>query len=174
MNIILEIVKMSASGILVLIMAYLVLDRFFRNAERKRYFEMKKEAAKTLDPIRLTAYERLALLLERLNPENLVVRVQTPGMTAQMLHLALITTIREEFDHNVTQQIYVSNNAWLMVRGAKENLLQFVNTIASQMPDNVPALELGKIIIEKYNESEGANPIEAALEGLKQEVRSFQ
>ena len=174
MNTILEIVKMSASGILVLIMAYFILDRFFRNAERKRYFEMKKEAAKALNPIRLTAYERLALLLERLNPDSLVVRVQSPGMSAQMLHQALITTIREEFDHNVTQQIYVSNDVWLMVRGAKENLLQFINTVASQMPDNVPAVELAKIIIEKYNDTENATPIQAALEGLKREVRGFQ
>ncbi len=174
MNFIIEILKISASGILVLIMAHLVLERIFKNEERKRYAEMKKEAAKALNPVRLTAYERLALLLERLNPESLVVRVQTPGMSAAMLHLALITTIREEFDHNVTQQIYVSNNVWLMVRGAKENLLQFVNTIASQLPDDIPAVELGKIIIEKYNETENATPIQAALEGLKQEVRGFQ
>lgn len=174
MNMIIEIVKMSASGILVLIMAYIILDRFFRNAERKRYFEMKKEAAKALNPIRLTAYERLALFLERINPESLILRTQAPGMSSQMLHLALITTIREEFEHNVTQQIYVSNDVWLMVRGAKENLLMFINTIASQMPDNVPAVELGKVLIEKYNESESATPIQAALEGLKKEVRGFQ
>lgn len=174
MNIILEILKISASGILVLIMAYVILDRFFKNAERKRYFEMKKEAAKALNPVRLTAYERLALLLERINPESLIVRVQTPGMSAKMLHLALITTVREEFDHNVTQQIYVSNNVWLMVKGAKENLLQVINTIASQMPDNVPAIDLAKLIIEKYNEGEGSTPIQAALEGVKQEVRGFQ
>lgn len=174
MNFILEILKISASGIVSVIMAYIILEHFFKNAERKRYFEMKKEAAKALNPVRLTAYERLTLLLERLNPESLVIRVQTPGMTVQMLHYALITTIREEFDHNVTQQIYVSGNVWLMVKGAKENLVQFINTVASQMPDNESAIVLGKVLIEKYNDTENATPIQAALEGLKQEVKGFQ
>ena len=174
MNTLLEIIKLSVSGILVLIMAYVLISNYIKSAERRRYFELKKETAKTLNPVRLTAYERLALLLERINPDSLVIRVQTPGMSAKMMHMALITTIREEFDHNVTQQIYVSGNVWLMVRGAKENLLQFINTVASKMPEDAPGVELGKLIIEKYNDVEGATPIEAALEGLKQEVRGFQ
>lgn len=159
---------------MVLVMAHIILERFFKNEERKRYAEMKIAAAKALNPVRLTAYERLALLLERIEPESLILRVQAPGMTAKTLHLALVTTIREEFEHNVTQQIYVSPNVWMMVRGAKENLLQCVNTISSQMPDNVPAIELAKVIIERYNATENATPIQAALDGLKQEVRSFQ
>ncbi|MBQ0029938.1 MAG: hypothetical protein MJZ24_00330 [Paludibacteraceae bacterium] len=173
MHTILEIIKLSSSGILVLLMAYFLLDKFFKNQERKRYMEVKLQAAKALDPVRLTAYERLALLLERINPDSLVVRVQMPGMSAKTLHMALITTVREEFDHNVTQQIYVSADLWLLIKAAKENLLQVINTIASQMPDDIPAIELGKVIIEKYNETETATPIETALEGLKREVRSF-
>lgn len=176
MDVLLDILRLSVSGVLVFIASYFILNKMLENAERRRYFELKKESIKLLSPIKLTAYERLALLLERLNPESLVVRVQTPGMDAKTLHYALITTIREEFDHNVTQQVYVSNNVWLMVRGAKENLLQFINTVSSQIPNDVPAIELGKLIIEKYNDTDenSATPIEAALEGLKREVRSFQ
>ena len=174
METILEIIKISASGVLVLIATYILINRMFENAERKRYFELRKEAAKTLDPIRLNAYERLTLLLERLRPDALILRIQFPGITAHDLHMAILTTIREEFDHNVTQQIYVSGDAWIMVKGSKDHLIQFVNTIASQVPDNIPGIELGKIIIQKYEEIEGATPIEAALEGLKREVKTMQ
>lgn len=174
MNYLFELLKISVSGILVLIVTYFILSKMIENSERRRYFEMKKESVKTLTPIKLTAYERLALLLERINPESLVVRVQQPGMSARMLHLALIATIKEEFDHNVAQQIYVSDTVWLMVRGAKENLLQFINTVASQVPDDMSGMDLGKAIIQKYDDTDDATPIQAALEGLKREVRGFQ
>lgn len=174
MEYLLDIVKISVSGVLVLIATYFLINRMFENAERKRYYELKKEAAKTLNPIRLTAYERLALLLERLKPEALVLRLQIPGMTAHDLHMALLTTIREEFDHNVTQQIYVSGNVWLMVRASKDNLVQFINTVAAQIPDDVPGVEFGKMLIQKYDEGETASPLDTALEGLKREVKSFQ
>lgn len=175
MAILLEIIKISISGILVLIATYILINRMFENAERKRYFEIKKETAKTLNPIRLNAYERLALLLERLKPDALILRVQVPGMTAHDLHMTLLTVIREEFDHNLTQQIYVSGNLWMMISGSKDHLVQFINTIAQQVPDDVPGLEFGKMIIQSYaNIENDVTPIEAALEGLKREVKSFQ
>ena len=61
-----------------------------------------------------------------------------------------------------------------MVRGAKENLLQFINTVASQVPDDMSGMDLGKAIIQKYDDTDDATPIQAALDGLKREVRGFQ
>lgn len=173
MNFLLEIAKISIPGILVLLAAYYVLRDLLRNAERTRFYEMKKESAKALTPVKLTAYERLALFLERMKPESLLIRTQLPNMTVHELHIVLLNTIREEFEHNVTQQIYVGNDVWLLTRNAKDSLIQLINSIASDMPDDMPALELSKMIIERYN-AVNETPIDLALNALKSEVKSFK
>ena len=173
MTFLLELAKITIPGILVLLAAYYVLRDLLRNAERTRFYEMKKESAKALTPVKLTAYERLALLLERMKPESLLIRVQAPNMNVHEMHVALLNTIREEFEHNVTQQIYVGNDVWLLTRNAKDSLIQLINSIASDMPDDLPALELSKLIIERYN-AVNETPIDLALNALKSEVKSFK
>jgi hypothetical protein len=84
----------------------------------------------------------------------------------------LLTTIREEFEHNVTQQIYVGKEVWLVTKNAKETMLQLVNTCASEIPNKLPSIELAKVIIEKYGELEDS-PIDIALSILKNEVKSL-
>lgn len=168
----LEILKITIPGLLVLLAAYYVLDGMLKNEERKRYYEMKRNASKVLDPIRLTAYERFALFLERINPESLILRVHQPGMTAVELHVTLLSTIREEFEHNVSQQIYITPELWSVIKNSKESLIQFINTYSSKVPDNVPAIELSKVLIESYNAMENS-PIEVALNILKAEVKNF-
>lgn len=173
MTFLLELAKITIPGILVLLAAYYVLRDLLRNAERTRFYEMKKESAKALTPVKLTAYERLALFLERMKPESLLIRTQLPNMKVHDLHVALLNTIREEFEHNVTQQIYVGNDVWLLTRNAKDSLIQLINSIASDMPDDLPALELSKMIIERYN-AVNETPIDLALSALKSEVKSFK
>lgn len=168
----LEILKITIPGLLVLLAAYYVLDGMLKNEERKRYYEMKRNASKVLDPIRLTAYERFALFLERINPESLILRVHQPDMTAVELHVTLLSTIREEFEHNVSQQIYITPELWSVIKNSKESLIQFINTYSSKVPDNVPAIELSKVLIESYNAMENS-PIEVALNILKAEVKNF-
>ncbi|MCQ2216912.1 MAG: hypothetical protein MJZ33_00330 [Paludibacteraceae bacterium] len=168
----LEILKITLPGLLVLLAAYYVLDGMLKNEERRRFYDMKRNASKVLDPIRLTAYERFALFLERINPESLILRVHQPGMTAVDLHVALLATIREEFEHNVSQQIYISSELWSVIKNSKESLIQFINTYSAKVPDNVPAIELSKILIETYNSME-SSPIEVALNILKTEVKNF-
>lgn len=168
----LELAKITIPGVLVLLATYYVLRDLMKNEERNRYYATKKETAKTLNPIRLTAYERLALFLERIQPDSLILRVQQSGMKSKDLHIALLSTIREEFEHNVTQQIYVSNDVWIVTKNAKESIVQLVNTCASEVPDDLPAIELSKIIIERYG-SIDTTPLDIALNMLKAEVKSF-
>ena len=168
----LELAKLTIPGLLVLLAAYYTLKDLMKNEERNRYYALRKETAKTLNPIRLTAYERIALFLERIQPDSMVMRVQQSNMKVRDLHLALLTTIREEFEHNVTQQIYVSSDVWIVTKNAKESMIQLINTCSSELPDELPAIELSKMIIEKYNSVE-TTPIDAALNILKAEVKSF-
>ncbi len=168
----LELAQITIPGLLVLLAAYYVLRDLMKNEERNRLYAMRKESAKTLNPIRLTAYERLALFLERIQPDSMILRVQNGSMNVKDLHLALLSTVREEFEHNVTQQIYVSADVWLVTKNAKESIVQLINTCASELPDEMPAIELAKLIIERYGSIE-TTPVDVALNMLKKEVKSF-
>jgi hypothetical protein len=167
-----DILKIILPALLVLLTAYLLIDKLLRNEEKRRNFELRKGSSSTLTPIRLRAYERLILVLERTTPATLIVNVAKPEMTNMELHTQLLSSIRQEFSHNLSQQIYVSDECWTCIRGAQESLLRLVNTCASQCNPVNSASDLAERIIQVYNASE-QTPTELAIGVLKKEVRLF-
>jgi hypothetical protein len=165
----LEIFKYVLPSLVVLAATYLINKQFFDRETEKDKISLAVENHKTVTPIRLAAYERLALLLERINPENLVVRVTQPGMNALELQRDLLTTIRAEYEHNLSQQIYVSSAAWQAVTEIKELITQIVNQAAQTVPVEAKSSELGKKIVEIYASQE-SDPVAAAIGVLKSEI----
>ncbi|HPC26923.1 MAG TPA: hypothetical protein PK410_05285, partial [Paludibacteraceae bacterium] len=159
-------------ALLVLLTAYLLLDKLLRNEEKKRNFEIFKNNVSIITPIRLRAYERLIILLERTAPNKLILNVLKPNMTSFDLQTELLNTIRQEFAHNLSQQIYVSNELWNYIQATEESLLRLINMCASQCNPADSANVLAEKIIEVYNASEHT-PTEQAIEKLKAEVRSY-
>jgi len=169
-----EILKIILPALLVMLTAYLLIDKLLRNEEKRRNFETYRNNLSTITPIRLRAYERIILLLERTTPNVLILSVAKPDMTNMELHTQLLASIRQEFGHNLSQQIYVSDEIWNHVRAAQESLLRLVNTCSSTCKPTDSASILAERIIKVYNESEHT-PTEIAIEKLKSEVRkSFQ
>ena len=169
---IIELLKITIPALLVLLTAYLVLEKFLRNAEKQRKFELTKSNMGAFTPIRLRAYERLVLVLERTMPANLIVSTIKPEMTNTDLQSILLTTIRQEFSHNISQQIYVSDELWNYIRSAQESLLKLINTSAAQCNPNNSGSELAERIIQVFSSSE-KTPSELAIEKLKNEVRGL-
>ena len=167
-----DILKIILPALIVLLTAYLLIDKLLRNEEKRRNFELRKNSLSTVTPIRLRAYERLVLVLERTTPAMLILDVAKPGMTNMELHTQLLAGIRQEFSHNLSPQIYVSNEIWTCIRGAQESLLRLVNTCASQCNPTNSANELSERIIQVYNASD-QTPTEMAIELLKKEVHLF-
>ena len=112
----LEILKYVLPSLVVLAAAYYLLKLFLDNEQNKRLSDIKMAGYKIITPIRLQAYERLVLFIERISPESLVMRVHKPELSAMQMQTNLIQTIREEFEHNLSQQVYVSSQAWELVR----------------------------------------------------------
>ena len=166
---ILEILKYVLPSAVVLAATYLINKQFFDREREKDRLQLITENSKTVTPIRLAAYERLTLFLERINPQNLVVRVTQPGMNALELQRDLLTTIRAEYEHNLSQQIYVSANAWKAVTDIKELITQIVNQAAQTVEIDAKSSELGKKIVEIYSNEEN-EPVAAAVEVLKSEI----
>lgn len=167
-----DILKITIPALLVLLTAYLLLDKLLRNEDNRRKFELTKSNLTTLTPIRLRAYERLILVLERTLPANLIVNTIKPEMSNMELHTLLLATIRQEFSHNISQQIYVSDNLWIYIRGAQESLLKLINTCAAQCNPSNSGAELAERIIQVFSSSE-KTPSEVAIEKLKTEVRNY-
>ena len=159
-------------ALLVLLTAYLLLDKLLRNEDKRRKFELTKNNLATLTPIRLRAYERLILVLERTLPTNLIINTIKPEMSNMELHTLLLTTIRQEFSHNISQQIYISDDLWVYIRGAQESLLKLINTSAAQCNPANSGAELAERIIQIFSSSE-KTPSELAIQKLKNEVRNF-
>lgn len=167
-----EILTISIPALLVLLTVYILIDKFLREADKTRKMELQKMNLPTLTPIRLRAYERLILVLERTAPNALIINIIRPEMTCSELHQLLVENIRKEFAHNVSQQIYVSDELWSAIKLAQETLVQLINTCASKLRADSEASGLAELIIQVYSSTE-ETPTEIALGLLKNEVRSF-
>lgn len=168
----LEILKFTIPALIVLACTWIVMRQLFKNEEEKRMWELKKASQKEISPVRLRAYERLCLLLERTQPEHLLMDVDMNGLSVQDLQKHLLRTIRLEFDHNMSQQIYVSDETWAKVMQARNEIAAFVNAMAIQLPKNSTAMDYAKILMTAYN-TNGETPHEIALTALKEEARGI-
>lgn len=172
MSLFLQILAYTVPAILVMLTTFFALRRFTKEEDARRRYLLAKECGKTTLPIRFTAYERLTLLLERITPDSLLVRMQDSTQTALQFHASLLTMIRAEFEHNVAQQIYVSDEAWEVVRNAKENVIQLINACAAKVPPEAPSTELAKVILTVYSQSEQP-PTSLAISYLKNEIKRY-
>jgi hypothetical protein len=120
----------------------------------------------------LQEYERLTLFLERISPNNLLGRVYQPGLTVREFHLELLSNIRTEFEHNITQQIYVTPQAWHAVRTAKEDTIKIINSSASGIDPTFKGAELNKAVFENIMNEENL-PSHKAIEFIKSEMNQF-
>jgi hypothetical protein len=168
----LEILKIILPALFVLLTAYLMIDKLLRNEEKRRNFELRRNNLSTITPIRLRAYERLILVLERTTPHKLILNVAKPEMTNVQLHTELLASIRQEFNHNLSQQIYVSDEVWSAIAGTQESLLQLVNSCTVKCDPTAPASSLAEMIIQVYVNTENT-PTEITIKKLKDEVRAF-
>lgn len=172
MDILAQVILFTIPALIVGAVAYLIIDKMLKAENNRRNFELQKQTASKMVPARLQAYERLVLLVERIMPESLLMRQSLKGLSPVQLQQALLKQIREEFEHNITQQLYVSNDAWVMTRNAKESIIQLINTCAAQTPMNASAVDFAKMIIETYNGIE-KTPSGMALSVLKAEINKL-
>lgn len=165
---ILEMLKYILPATIVFLTVNFLLKNFFENEYQRRSLSLKAENVKLVTPIKLQAYERLVILMERMTPNSLIFRVTQPGISASQLKVDLIQDIQSEFNHNVSQQIYVSPQTWQMVRIAKEEMINIINTSYSQLGPNAVGLDLSKAIFETMIQMESI-PTQKALDFLRKE-----
>lgn len=165
-----DILKIILPSGIVFAAAYLIIKSFLDNEQKRRDMELKKLNQASITPLRLQAYERVVIFLERVNPSPLVVRVNKASMNAQQLHAELIKTIKTEYEHNLSQQIYVSAGAWELVKTTKEEIIKLINISSTKVPQDSPGNELAMMIINITSNLGKKLPNDIALEYVKKEA----
>ena len=167
-----EILKYCIPAICVLLTTWIVMHKFYKSENEKRLWELKRLSQKEVSPLRMRAYERLALLLERTMPEHMLLDLNLAEMTPLQVQAHLMHAIRQEYDHNLSQQVYVSEEVWKLIENAKNQTIAFINSIAQQLPPESTALDYAKMLITAYA-TNGDTPNEMALQALKKEVQTL-
>jgi hypothetical protein len=172
MDILLDILKYTIPALIVFLTVVVMLRTWSRNEDKRRQSEFNINLSDDVLPVRLQAYERSILLLERISPESLVMRVSRSDYTARLLQQELLSNITSEFEHNIAQQTYLSTEAWEKIKAAKNQIINLVNETASEVKPDAKGPTLGKLILERLTELKNP-PSQVAIDFLKQEVKTL-
>ncbi len=170
MELVADLIKVLLPAGLVLWAMYLTISSFLKKEISQKELDIKAESIKTLLPIRLQAYERMALFLERISPNNLLIRLSGRVATVAEFQQLMLIEIREEFSHNLSQQVYMSDEAWLTIKNAMNETVTLINLSAKDLAPEASALALSKQILEVVL-AKNVIPSDDALRFIKQEMR---
>ena len=172
MNAFIDLIKILIPASLVLYAVYLMVRSFIQREIDLKKLEVRTRSIETILPARLQAYERMALFLERISPQNLLIRLNTPGYAARDFQKLLLDEIRNEYNHNVSQQVYMGEEVWNQIRNAKEDLIILINEASSRVTMDSTSIDLSKKIFDMVMDKK-VDPIGHALSELKKEIQQI-
>jgi len=172
MEVLLEILKYTVPALIVFFTVLVMIRAWSRNEDLRRKSEFNMHLSDEILPVRLQAYERSILLLERISPESMIMRVSRNDYTARQLHQELLSNITSEFEHNIAQQTYLSTEAWDKMRAVKNQVINMVNETAKEVKPDASGPTLGKLILERLTEL-NKPPSQVAIDYLKKEVKTL-
>lgn len=149
------------------LIAYYFFKEHTKNEDGRRRFLLKKELQVSTLPTRLQAYERMTLFLERITPSNLLIRVAPVSSNKEDYEALIVQNIEQEFEHNLSQQIYISEKCWNIINAAKSATIQLIRK-ASLLEKTDTANKLREVVLTEMMERR--SPSDAALSFLKDEV----
>ncbi len=173
MSDLLEILKYTLPAFIVLLATYLTLRTFLKSEYNRLHLKLRMENSKDTIFLRLQAYERLTLLLERMRFSSIVPKMAQQQQSVAQLKSMLITSVQTEFDHNLSQQVYVSPEAWSAVNFAKDEMIKTIAVYSQSLPPDTLSFELSKKLLEHQADPELPDAISKALNILKTDTRQI-
>lgn len=156
-------------SVVVFITAYFLLKEFFFQENKKREVDIRLEKVRISLPLRIQAYERIIMFLERISPANLVMRLHQPNLSAEEFQKMLVQNIRDEYTHNLSQQLFISSTAWEMVKTAREEMIRQINIAASELKEDATSVDLSNNLLSMSMDKFATRK---ALEMIKDEARN--
>jgi hypothetical protein len=169
MDLFIELIKYLLPLIILLTAVLLILNHFNKREIVKLKYDLIKSNNKIITPIKLQAFERLLLFLERIKPDALAIRIKQSNMNALQTQITMLDTLRQEFNHNLTQQIYISEKSWSAVVNTKEQITRLINLTGSKMNRESSFQDFASFFIKMYDEFEN-KPVENTIQILKKEA----
>lgn len=169
MEFFLEILKLTLPAVIVGGTAYLLLKSLLDERQRIDMAILRNDAQKITLPLRLQAYERLMLLCDRADVGNTLLRITMPNMKVRELRGALLIAINQEFEHNVSQQLYVSETLWQIIRAAKNNTLALVTMAGPDLDPDADASQLTAALLSALDE-QPITPLQTAIMAVRTEA----
>ncbi len=171
-EIVLEILKYVLPALVVLLAAYLLLKRMLDAQLQMRAMKYKQQTTESTMSLKMQAYERIALFCERVSLPQLLFRIRGEGLSAEQHRASLLMAIQQEYEHNFSQQIYVSPSLWKIVETTKEKMVELVNVIGADAPAGTDGGQRRRHYLTQY-EQRGVDPTRLALEAVKKEVALY-
>lgn len=171
MEMVYDLLKITIPAGLVLYLAYLLVRSFLQKQLDEIAYSVRQKNQEIVVPIRLQAYERVVLLLERITPANLLARLGSSDYTAEEFQQILIHEIRNEFNHNLSQQVYMSDSAWTYVTTAVEQTISLINASSNALNGEAKGFDLARMILENNATGEMDTPSQA-IKYIKEEIQN--
>ena len=172
MEMVYDLLKITIPAVLVLYLAYLLVRSFLQKQLDEIAFGVKQKNQEVVVPIRLQAYERVVLLLERITPSNLLSRLGNPDYSAEEFQHILIHEIRNELNHNLSQQVYMSDSAWTYVTTAVEQTISLINSSVNGLKEKAKGIDLARAVLENGAGEEIATANQA-IKFIKEEIQEI-
>ncbi len=165
-----DLLKIIIPAGIVLYAMFLTIKTMLQKQNESKLIDLKAKSKEIVLPIRLQAYERMTLFLERISPDQIIKRVSQSEMNVAELQYVILNEIREEYNHNLSQQVYMSDDAWKIIKNAKEELIMLINQSAKELNAETKSIELVKAIYAQTLEK-NIDSIEYGLNFLKNEIQ---
>lgn len=168
----LDIVKLTVAGMGVVWIAFYLIKPYLDRNDRTQLIELKKAVTGQTLPLQLQAYERLILFIDRINPANMLLRLNATAYSAADLQGIIIGEIRNEFQHNITQQLYVTPGAWAVVKRIKDDTQSIVINAIKALPEGASGLDLSKTILSHLTQLE-QSPYDIAAAVIREQTEQL-
>jgi hypothetical protein len=152
--------------------AVFISKKYLAFNDKNKHFKLRERAFIEVLPKKLHAYERMILFLERISPSSLVMRTHKAGMSSKLLQAELMRSIREEYEHNLAQQMYISPESWALIKKTKDEMTHLITVSAEKAGEDANGTELAQIIFRISGEL-GALPTDKAIAQLKAEIQKL-
>ena len=171
-QILIDIVTLFAGIFAALIAVYYILKSDIQRFFDLKNIELNKESRAHILPLRLQAHERLIIFIDRINPANLLVRLHQQGIAIATLQAGVLNEIRSEYQHNITQQLYVDGVTWGVVRKLKDDTIAMINNAVQGLPADANGIELSKAILQ-HMASIDENPYDLTIGLIKKDIHKL-
>ncbi len=172
MDTFLQLLMITIPAVLVLLATYFILNRLLKRDQEEKWLKIQRERGEKWEQAQLSAAERMVLFCERIYPDHLLSRLNPGGKKAKIFHIELLLAIQQEFDHNLTQQIYLSNALWKIINLAKQEVIEIITIAVEKVDKEADAIHLAHTIQGLYSQLE-KSAIPIAINAIKKEMKEL-